>query len=244
MSAIARGLAFVPETFGTAPPSTRWIDSIAPAGGARERARPSRRARGSRGSASSRLSQILRTPCEDCPRWATPSRSATRRVAPGSPPSAPGSPGSARGWASRRSRSRSASSSRRCRTRRRPGPTRRSAPGTRCSASSRSATRSLRRRDLERALPLGEYVPADDRVMVGTLLGAAGPRPCDRGPDRRQLAGDEHEVEHDSDLVGAPSGPPRRTPAGTSGRTGGAAPCRSARAAPRRRLRPRCARGA
>ena len=31
----------------------------------------------------------------------------------------------------------------------------------------------LRRRDLERALPLGEYVPADDRVMVGTLLGAA-----------------------------------------------------------------------
>ena len=31
----------------------------------------------------------------------------------------------------------------------------------------------VRRRDLERALPLGEYVPADDRVMVGTLLGAA-----------------------------------------------------------------------
>lgn len=30
-----------------------------------------------------------------------------------------------------------------------------------------------RRRELERALPLGQYVPADDRVMVGTLLGAA-----------------------------------------------------------------------
>lgn len=31
----------------------------------------------------------------------------------------------------------------------------------------------LRRRDLERALPLGEYVHADDRVIVGTLLGGA-----------------------------------------------------------------------
>ena len=28
-------------------------------------------------------------------------------------------------------------------------------------------------RDVERALPLGEYVHADDRVIVGTLLGAA-----------------------------------------------------------------------